>query len=101
MSAPIRVYLPMTFINDAKESDPEMWHLWEKIINLPEARRGRGKGRWAELSEDEARAILAEATYRREYWLTDAYGPDDIQPWERTAGKAAERVESALRDALT
>ena len=88
----IRVYLPETFIYDAQECDPDLWELWERITNLPRVRRGGGYGRWVDLSTEEARAIHQEADYRREYWLTDAYGVEQVTSHERSAGKAAERV---------
>lgn len=96
----IRVYLPMTFIQDAQEGDPDMWPLWERILSLPEARRGRGTGRWVELTPAEAEAIRKEAEYRAEYWLTDAYGVEEVTADERTAGRAARRVAQAIAGAV-
>lgn len=93
----VRVYLPETFIDDAQECNPDLWPLWERIIDLPRARRGGGYGRWADLTADEARAIRDEAEYRRQYWLTDAYGVEGVAPNERAAGKAAERVAASLK----
>lgn len=92
----VRVYIPETFINDAKECDPDLWSLWERIAALPRARRGGGYGRWADLNQDDARSICKEAEYRAEYWLTDAYGVDNASPSERAAGQAARRVFEAI-----
>lgn len=94
----IRVYLPDTFTQDASECDPDMWELWEKILAQPTVRRGRGTGRWVELSPDEAREVKKEADYREEYWLTDSYGPTEV---DYAAGRAAQRVAATLKEALT
>lgn len=96
-SGPVmRVYLPDTFINDAKECNPDIWELWERIEALPRVRRGGGHGRWADLTQHEARSIQKEAEYRAEYWLTDSYGVEGVTSSERTAGHAARRVAQAI-----
>jgi hypothetical protein len=98
----IRIYLPESFTNDARERDPDLDSLWAHILAYPRSRRGGGFGRWLELTVEDARSILKEAEYRVEYWLSDAYLDDDdaITAGERTAGLAAKRVAESLRDSL-
>jgi hypothetical protein len=97
----IRVYLPYTFIYDARESDPEMGELWDRIEALPTVRRGGGTGVWATLTPEEAAEVRKEAEYRAEYWLTGAYGVEGVTSRERSAGKAAKRVAEALAEGST
>lgn len=97
----MRIYLPLTFVQDARECDMDMWPLWEWIESHPLSRRGGGQGYWVELTPEECRLIRKEAAYRAEYWLTDAYGLGNIQPHERVAGHAAVRVRHTIdRDCL-
>lgn len=95
-AATLRVYLPFTFIDDARECDPDMSSLWERVESLPRVRRGAGFGVWADLTREEVAAIHKEAAYRAEYWLTDAYGVGEKSSHERAAGRAAQRVAAML-----
>lgn len=99
-SEPVRVYLPEALIRDARECDPDLDELWQRIEAAPRARRGAGWGSWVELDRTEAEQIRDEATYRAEYWLSDKYGVEEITSRERSAGKAASRVHNALTQIL-
>lgn len=96
----VRVYLPETFIRDARECDYKLEGLWRRIESAPRVRRGAGWGRWAELTRDEANSIAGEALYRAEYWLSDLYGVESVTASERAAGRAAIRVLEAI-EAIT
>lgn len=96
-AAIVRVYLPDTFISDARECDPDMQPLWQRIESMPRVRRGGGTGSWVDLTPSEVALIHKEAVYRAEYWLTDAYGVEDKSNTERAAGRAAQRVAEATR----
>lgn len=114
--ATIRVYVSDLFLEDWTarwdlESEAErgvysdaenaaILSLGQKIDAAPQAKRGRGTGVWLDLDEAEARHLRGEAKYRAEYWLTDAYGVEDIQPYERTAGRAAKRLLESLDQQL-
>ena len=113
----IRTYLPHAFLRDA-QSGFEAWlgdvekgdltgsaaeaitNAYAKITAAPTARRGAGTVVWVDLTPLEAEWVMEEAKYRAEYWLTDEYGPDDVQAYERTAGQAAGRVFRTLKTAL-
>lgn len=92
----VHVHLPDAFVADARECDPDLEGVWSRVTSSPRLHHAGAWGYWVSMTRADAAAMAAEAAYRAEYWLTDAYGVEGVSAKERDAGKAAATVADTL-----